>query len=76
MIYCVSFSEFRAYIESLGFELVGGTDADLIFLRTSDNIPLTVHRPNHKGMITEASALNACDDAEIEPPRLDTDWCD
>lgn len=76
MIYCVRFADFRASIESLGFELVGHTDADFIFLRGSDGTPLTVHRLNHRGKITEASAVNACDDAKVNPPRLDVDWCD
>lgn len=75
MIRCVTFADFVAFIESLGFMFDSATDASLVYLR-ADGTPLTVHRPNIHGDITENNALAACYAAEVEPIDFDTHWCD
>jgi hypothetical protein len=71
MIYCVAFSDVEEHLRSIGFERLGETSETVIFERGDELV--TLRRIER---LPELLMNNAFYEAGLQPPQLQTFWCD
>jgi hypothetical protein len=72
LIYCVWFREVEAHLAGLGFERIGETAETVVFVRGETDL-VTLRRVER---LPETLMNNAFDRAGLDPPDLQTFWCD
>lgn len=74
MIWCVSFAEIEAFLESAGYRRVRTVDGNVLFLK--GRRPFTIREPNIHGELPENIVLDAFSAARIEPPGFTVRFSD
>ena len=71
MIYCVAFSDVEEHLRGIGFRRLAETSETVIFERGDELVTL-----RRLERLPEVLMNNAFYEAELEPPELQTFWCD
>ncbi|HEY8565659.1 MAG TPA: hypothetical protein VIL65_09180 [Beijerinckiaceae bacterium] len=72
MIYCIWFREVEAHLRSIGFTRLGEIEETVVFERM-DGLIVTLRRVER---LPEMLMNNAFHQARLDPPSLQTFWCD